>query len=326
MTTNETGRMTMKIKTILLCALAVLCTQTGLAWGAPILATASTIPSDLNTPLTTPGKVNMYTNIACTDASTGNFVSCGYDFSITGLKQPDTDPANNGVHTHAGAHPVGTLKEIWPVPGNPVTSLNGYTQNTQVVISHQIPDVSGKIETVLNLRVPPGWHTVYPESCNGDGTSWCFNTTVDVGLNLTPLPDAPGLYTKARKQNATALAHTDAVAFYGTDSALRNLTSIADWYNWLTLRTLSINDMSLIKGGLFDVYANYSPPHHDHRTGESADINKDNGDCTKNKALLLAVLIAMPPEPYTFYANRKLPSFGHFLCETSNSNNIHIDL
>lgn len=318
----------MKIKTILLCALAVLCNQTGLAWGGPILATASTIPSDLNTPLTTPGKVNMYTTIGCTDAYTGNFVNCGYDFSITRLKQPDTDPANNGGHTHAGVHPLGTLKEIWPIAGNPATSLNGYTQNTQVVISHQIPDVSGKIETVLNLRLPPGWHTVYPEPCDTSFTYWCYNTTIDVGLNLKPLPDAPGLYTKHRNPDT---AHTDAVAFYGTDSALRNLNGIADWYNWLTLRTLSINDMSLIRGGMFDLGLNYvidkNHGHHDHRTGESVDINKDNGDCTKNKALLLAVLFVIPPEPYTYYANRKLPSFGHFLCETGKKlNNIHIDL
>ena len=330
MTTHETGGVNMKIKSVLLCALAILCTQTGLAWGGPIvtgpiLTTVSMIPSNLNTPLTHPGKSYMYTRIGCVNAANGNFISCGYDFSITGLTQPDTDPANNGGHSHTiSNHPLGTLKESLPMPGNSATYLSGNTQNNWVYFSHEIPEVSGKINTVLNLRVPPGWHTVNPQPCDVSFTYWCFNTTVDVGLNLTPLPDAAWLYTKHRKPDT---AHTDAVAFYGTDSALRNLNSIADWYNQLTLLTLSVNDMSLIKGGLFDVYADYSPPHHDHRTGESADINKDvNGDCTKNKALLLAVLFVMPPEPYTYYANRKLPSFGHFLCETGNHNNIHIDL
>lgn len=117
----------MKIKTVLLYALAVLCTQTALAWGGPIYKTVSIIPSGLNTPLTQPGTGYLYTNIACINAYTGNFVSCGYDFSITGLTQPDTDPANNGGHTHAGVHPLGTLKEIWPMSGNPATYLSGYS-------------------------------------------------------------------------------------------------------------------------------------------------------------------------------------------------------
>lgn len=115
--------MKIKIKTVLLCTLAVLCTQAGLAWGGPILTTVPIIPSDLNTPLTHPGKSYMYTRIACINASTGNLISCGYDFRIAGLKPPDTDPANNGGHTHAGIHPLGTLKEIWPMPGNPATYL-----------------------------------------------------------------------------------------------------------------------------------------------------------------------------------------------------------
>lgn len=323
----------MKIKTILLCVFA-LCTQVGLAWGGPIqLPTINILPSDLNTPLTKPGKSNVYTYIACINANTGGFISCGYDFSITGLTQPDSDPANNGGHTHTiSNHPLGTLKEIWPMPGNPATSLNGYTQNNWVFFSHEIPQASGKIETYLLMKVPgPGWDTGTLQSCDATRTSWCFNTTVDVGVqNLTPLSDAPWLYRKTRNPDPN---HTDAVAFYGTDSALRNLSSIADWYNWLTLRTLSINDMSLIKGGVFDLGLKYVAiphvsGHQEHRTGESADINKDlNGDCTKNKALLLAVLVAMPSEPYTYYANRKLPSLGHFLCETQNGlNRIHIDL
>src|ERR1017187_10139687 len=87
----------MKIRTVLLCVV-VLCTQA--AWGGPILATVPTLPSDLNTPTATPGKNYIYTYTGCIDGSNGNFLSCGYDFTITELTTPDSDVANNGGHTH----------------------------------------------------------------------------------------------------------------------------------------------------------------------------------------------------------------------------------
>lgn len=267
----------------------------------------------------------MVTNLACFDALTGLFISCDYEFSITGLKQPDSDPANNGGHSHNTAvypHPLGKLKVILPNPGLQNTTLKGSTQQSYVYFSHEIPDVSGKIETVMNLVPPPGYTA--PISCYGDYKTVCINTTVEVGVsNLKWLPDAPSLYTKDRNPDA---AHTNAVAFYGTNSALRNLNKIAYWYKRL-YQTLSINDMSLIEGGLFDTNSDYSSPHSWHRTGESVDINKkENGDCKKNIKLLVAVYLAMGRGGQSVFANRNLPSFGHFLCETKHNNNIHIDL
>lgn len=319
----------MKFKTVLLCACAVLCNQTSLVWGGPILKAVSVVPSDLNTPLSTQGKSKMVAHIGCADAYTGNFISCDFDFSITGLTQPDTNPANNGGHTHDySSHPLGTLQETWPTLGQPTPAppsdpLKGNTRNNWVLISHEIPNVSGKIETVMNLIAPPGY-IAYPISCNGDYKSMCFNTTVDVGVEkLKPLPDNPSLYTKLRSPDVN---HTNAVAFYGTDSALRNLNKIAYWYKRL-LQTLSVNDMSLIKGGLFDADSDYLSPHSWHRTGESVDINKtENGDCKKNIKLLVAVYLVMGRGGQPAFANRQLPSFGHFLCETNRKNNIHIDL
>jgi len=317
----------MNYKTVLLCALAVLCVQSSLTWGGPILNTVTITPSELNGPGGNPGTNYMFTGIACADANSGALDSCSYVFKIKELKQPNSDVANNGGHSHDySSHPLGMLKVILPNPGLQSDYLAGSTGSGYVYFSHEIPKVSGKIETELDLTVPPGWYTVYPESCDASRTSWCFNTTVDVGVNdLTPLSDASSLYVKVRSADA---AHTDAVAFYGTGSALGNLSSIADWYNWIFGRTLSVNDMSLIRGGLFDVHSDYSTPHSWHRTGESVDINKsENGDCTKNKALLLSVYIVMGRNGGPTFANRSLPSFGHFLCETNgNLNKIHIDL
>lgn len=316
----------MNIKTVLLCTFTVLCTQTGLVWGGPIYKTVPKIPSDLNTPLAKPGKNYMYTHIACVNAYTGIFVSCGYDFSITGLKQPDTDPANNGGHTHDYSnHPLGTLQVIWPFRGNPANYLYGQTQNNYVFFSHEIPQASGKIETLLNLRVPQGWYTVSPESCDAGRMYWCFKTTVDVGVatDLLPLADPqsyPGLsYIRVRN----ALGHTDDVAYFGTIDTLFFLNNIAILYRKKGY-TLSVNDMSLPRGGLFDVYANYLAPHRYHRTGQSADINQDiNGDCLENDVLRKAVDQEMPIKAGSPFAYRYFPS--RFLCELGNNNNIHLD-
>jgi hypothetical protein len=320
----------MNIKNVLLCALAVISTHAGFTYGGPVYSQESIKPSGSSQT----SKTKMRTYLECYDAYNGDFLDCGYDFLLTGIKQPDSDKKNNGGHTHGNTHPLGKLQVIWPTKGSLSTTLYGQTKNDYVYFSHEIPEVSGKIEAELNVRVPQGWYTVSPESCDASYKSWCYKITVDVGLELSPLPDnASPFYIKNRRPNQTSVDHKNDVAFYGTNNAITNLYKIADWYNWLTNLQfqLSINDMSLIRGGLFDIRGNYSTPHKTHRTGESVDINKDTAsgvqlDCTKNKLLAAAVFLVIRPEAGTIFAGRVAPSWGHFLCETTNDNNIHIDL
>lgn len=324
----------MKIKTVLLCFF-VLCTQTGLAWGGTIYNTVKMQPLNLITPLgnITP-KSLFVTNIACIDVSNGHYTDCAFDIRINGLVQPDTAVANNGGHspaTHSGTRPVGDLQIVFPTTGAKTQYVYGQTNYNYVNVVHDMPEVSGKIETIYNLHVPPGWHTVYPESCNGDGTSWCFNTTVDVGVvtDLLPLADPqtnPGLpYIRVRKP----LGHPDNVAYFGTINTLFLLNNIAISYQDAGY-LLSVNDMSLPRGGLFDVYAKYLTPHSYHRTGQSVDINKDhNGDCLQNKILRITVDEEMPIQAGSKFANPKRYFPSRFLCETGKqfgyTNNIHID-
>jgi hypothetical protein len=171
--------------------------------------------------------------------------------------------------------------------------------------------------------VPPGWRTVSPESCDGGGTSWCFATTIDVGVpGLTSLPDVSPFYVKVR---GGAPQHQDAAAFFGTADTIFSLIEIADEYSDMTTRLLSVNDMSLPKGGLFDINSNYATPHTWHRVGQSADINKPLGTtCRDNYDLKIAVNFVMPAEAGSFFAKRRgFPSAGRFLCESNG--NIHID-
>ena len=334
--------------------LAILLAHSSLSWGGQILETVSKLPSNMSTPLGPMTKqVQKFTGIACFDVRNGMLQDCGFDMTVIGLTPPPSDVANNGGHTHdVDTHRLGKLSIIAPIIAGPSTSLAGQTAFDVFIISHAIPDVSGKIDTLLNLRVPtvpPGWHTVSPESCDATQTSWCFLTTVDVGVSgLTSLPGASfsppcpvsqpgGSYKKCRNSDS---AHTNAVAFSGTSDALLYLNAMADNYILMTGIPLSINDMSLFKGGLFDWKANplskefdpakiYLTPHSFHRTGQSADINRDNGNCIQNKSLLAVVNDVMPPIPGSPFAiNRTLNSQGRFLCEELGlkpTNNIHID-
>lgn len=323
----------MNIKTVLLCIFALLFTQASLTWGGPIYRTEKMRPLNLLTPLgnLTP-KEKVITNIGCIDVRNGLFTNCSFDIRINGLVQPDTAVSNNGGHTHGGTHPVGDLQMIFPTKGNKTQIVIGQTKNSYVNVEHEMPEVSGKIETIFNLYVQPGWYTVYPESCNGNRASWCFFTTVDVGVvtDLYPLADPQSNPSATYIRVRNSMGHPDDVAYFGTINTLFFLNNIARSYKKKGY-TLSVNDMSLPRGGLFDadaIKAAYKAPHNFHRTGQSADINKKpNGDCLKNKELRRVVDIEMPIQTGSRFAKRYFPS--RFLCETGtqfgNTNNIHVD-
>jgi len=294
------------------------------ARGGEIHQTVSSLPSELRTPLGLRSNTleKKQTSIGCYDIFTGLFIDCGYDMSFRGLSP---DP-------HAPAHPLGDLQVIAPALGARTTFVAGQTSNDIVFVSQQIPTASGKIDTVLNVRVPPGWHTVFPESLDATRTSWRFVTTVDVAVTgLTSLSGAPcgSAGVSVVRCRSADTAHTDDVAFFGTGDALVYLNAIADSFFLQADQPLSVNDMSLLKGGVFDIKNNYAPPHRTHRVGMSADINKTAGNCKQNKTLRAVVNDIMAPIPGSPFAiNRTLNSLGRFLCEetgTKPTNNIHID-
>lgn len=265
----------------------------------------------------------MPTRIACYDFRSGTLQDCGFDMRIRGLTPEASDVANNGGHNHnPDTHPAGKLRIVKPILAGPSNFLEGQTAFSIFHISHEMPEVSGKIDTLLNLRVPPGWHTVSPESCDASRTSWCFVTTIDIGVpGLMSLPNGSPFYVKAR---GGAPNHEDAAAFFGTADAISNLTKIADQFSDMTDGLLSVNDMSLPKGGLFDIFSNYAQPHTTHRTGQSADINQAvHGNCRVAYDVKLAVNFVMPAEAGSFFAKRQFPSSGRFLCKANG--NIHID-
>lgn len=300
----------------------------GTSWGGAILSTTESSPSNLKTALgpQTKKEVLKKTSIACYDARDGSPLDCAFVMKINGLTQPETSVENNGGHSHTSGRDLGELR----FGGAADALVNGQTANARVVVEQRVPEVGGKIETQLDLFVPPGFSTVFPESFDASRTFWRFITTLAVGVpGLTVLPDMPaGSYRKLRRVNDTD--HTNAVAFFGTGDTRIFLTAIADTYQLLTIRPerpaglkLSVNDMSLPAGGYFDLLTNWrgDERHAFHRTGNSADINKDNGDCRQNKDLKAAVGMTMPITSRSPLARRPPPA--RFLCERSGD--IHLD-
>ncbi len=149
-----------------------------------------------------------------------------------------------------------------------------------------MPEVSGNLAGESTLVLPRNWFCV-----SGCFTfnSWRYADTYDVGIrNLAALPDMPSEYSKLRGGLDT---HPHAVGFTGTPLALQMLPLVAQNYFVLSGRLLSINDMSLIKGGLFDYKASekpWEPPHKSHREGKDADINQDKIGCDQDRDLRTA--------------------------------------
>ncbi|MDE1863696.1 MAG: hypothetical protein KGI33_12415 [Thaumarchaeota archaeon] len=86
------------------------------------------------------------------------------------------------------------------------------------------------------------------------------------------------------------------LATWGTPYTIQQLLKIADEYKKYTSwhGILSVNDMSLPEGGLFDIGDNWNVPHQDHRLGRAFDVNQTDGTgnsspCTPNGTFLLDI-------------------------------------
>lgn len=168
------------------------------------------------------------------------------------------------------------------------------------------------------MYVPAGWVCI--TGCY-DSSSWRYERTIDVGIrNLNELPDNPGLYTKIR---GGVDYHTNDVAYFGAQLTLQYLPLVAQDYLILSERRLSVNDMSLPKGGLFDIHGNWQTPHRSHREGKDADINQGGIACEDDEDLMTAV-DQLLPRITTSNGNTR----SALLCEACSNNTLcrkHID-
>jgi murein endopeptidase len=96
--------------------------------------------------------------------------------------------------------------------------------------------------------------------------------TVDVSVpGLEQLPADGENYQIVRGGTETHPQGT-----YAKPETIETLLEIAKNYREISGSKLSVNDLSLPAGGLFDIRDNWQTPHKSHREGIDADINRTN--------------------------------------------------
>ncbi len=224
-----------------------------------------------------PKKPEIYDSpFSCYVFRTSQRLDCPLTYSAVGVVPPESLTENNGGHAHAG-HPLldtastdplrrtlqfsGTDKDPSPLV------VQGSTQYTEVRVIHPLPQVSGKIVTEARVFAPPGWYCV--ERCFTHN-SWKYKNTFDIGIQgLTKLPASSAFHIVVR---GGTTEHPEGT--WGTLDTVGRAVYLAYEYFKVTGRRLSINDLSLPKGGLFDINNNWDRPHGSHRTGTDMDLNK----------------------------------------------------
>lgn len=237
----------------------------------PVFA-QSIAPSKLDprSPIGTP----FFHIFSCYDIHTGNLLNCHVLDELV-------PPVSNPAHPHSGTFPLTDLS----VGANGFVRLSctdfnsdpfivqTFTNGSTALVLHTIPQFSGIIRVRGSVTPPPGWSCV--TTCN-------FLFTEDIGVDgLSDLPPGPH-YAVIRSPSSLNL-HPHGSA--GTSDTLLKTISIAQAYALMTGRGLSINDLSLPRGGKFDLSGIYNEDgeHSSHRTGKDVDFNStDLGGQTTN--------------------------------------------
>ncbi|MGH7167288.1 MAG: hypothetical protein ACREII_02025 [Nitrospiraceae bacterium] len=259
----------------------------------------------------------------CHDRRDGHLLDCG--FSIEILKHLDPDPAfsnaQNGGHIvseHRSPHPLsevepkdkgdflfaglpGSSGTVVASPPNPPKMIGQTGQNVAVVL-YPVPQASGDLleESFIvspprYLCGPPGCFDQVPvrHGLNRMQFLWTLHVGVPVqGPLFTPLiqtPDAPFVLTGDKPEHPQN--------HFGTATALGLITQIAEAYldnqpgckdpvNRPNCAKLNINDLSLVRGGVYDLNKQWfgdnttGNGHWGHRTGTEVDI--DTKDSLEN--------------------------------------------
>lgn len=161
---------------------------------------------------------------------------------------------NSYGHQHSGGRPVGSL-----TPSTCNTGANGLGCNT----IWGSPEVSGQIVLRLSAN-PPGATCSNGFPINTTDFAMCvqIDGLVDLGTGTG--------------HSLTGQTATHPVNHYATPEMKSALQALAMKFSAETGLTLGINDISLIKGGIFDYKPStnpWMPPHASHRLGVDADID-----------------------------------------------------
>jgi murein endopeptidase len=217
-------------------------------------------------------------------------VDCKVTATLKPLNSRTTTPAFFGGHHHTPDDQLLGKVENANDPGAGAgTVTTGHTLSGFTIV-YTAPEASGAVQLETKWE-PPSNYECQNQNQNEDDLGSFTNPCIGFNhfnIGLPGLQDLPPdtAYTVIRDQTTT---HPEGTS--GTPSSLKRLAVVAVIYGIATnlTRTLSINDMSLPQGGLFDIGADWDVPHAEHRLGTQADINQQGIPCLSDFALQAAI-------------------------------------
>ncbi|GMR20156.1 MAG: hypothetical protein BMS9Abin36_0751 [Gammaproteobacteria bacterium] len=230
------------------------------------------------------GKPSEYTTrYGCYVRSTAHPVKCSFTHVVTGEKSPNTDINNTGGHVSGHGTRLLTLDDN-PLrfdgedSDNSKFGVAGFTKQGDrdvAAVIHEMPEASGTLAGNSSLTILENywcWYECYTNK------SWRWKDSYELkykGLTENPLPNS-GQYHIVVRGDGIPGGGQHPSGTHGMPDSINTLLRIAEEYYKLTGYRLSINDVSLPFGGLFDMnfQFNSSLGHSTHRTGRDADINQ----------------------------------------------------
>ncbi|MGH8372976.1 MAG: hypothetical protein ACRETO_09600 [Gammaproteobacteria bacterium] len=286
-----------------------------------------------------------YDDIFCYDLdSPHELLDCPFTYSLLGtadvLPSLGFDASGYAVglelggHMHTAGRPlflnVGTQYPFGLTNGiltsQTSNSISGSTDHQLSLVTYSVPEEGGVMAFEVNLTAPSGWFCA--DYCF-TATSWRDISEVDVGFfqrgyassQLVRVPQSGTDYQVIDISQGHYDQNNYTYGSYLRPDAEQLLLKIAAVYHKITGHQLSVNDMSLPVGGLYDVNDDWAPPHAGHRTGKAADINQtDIGStepttCEQDKALHRAVRKIIGSDQ---------PGWTKLYCETGGRKHINL--
>lgn len=243
----------------------------GAAWGQSPLLTLQ--PSNLQGLLAPGGAREGFIHFGCYDLFTLMRVNCEVTATLAPLDPATTQPQFFGGHRlhNTADQPVGTVRNanIQGAGGPSVTgqTLEGFT------VAYTAPEASGEVQLLTTWTPPPFYLCQDNDEENlGPIRRPCTGINhFNIGLPLRALDPLDDTFYKVIRGDADR--HPSGTS--GTPDTINKLRSLAGLYSAWTFRgdRLSVNDISLPQGGLFDWKTDWVVPHRTHRRGTDVDIN-----------------------------------------------------
>jgi len=239
-------------------------------------------------------------SIWCYDRKSGKTRNCRMSISLYWLETvtPPTDPAGHIKTYHVGERPLGLLEAVDPTEENEnceivfntllCKSVIFNTDNNDVLVDFLLPEVSGLVMSDIYILsddvfgIYPPRHDAHIETLYEvvwhDGFIGWNGLYYSINYKFLSSLKPVGEYYKIVRNPDSKPSHLWANAARG--STINQLKDIAKRFYRDTKYYLSVNDISLPMGGLFDLNKHWwvadtrGNGHVSHRKGGDADINR----------------------------------------------------